>query len=323
MKIKRILVVGVILLFIGVAVVPSINFNVVKAASDNDLIEVTSQACGIKGYGNTTVKLTGEQYKNLEQYLVEFRARLNRTTTREEAVPLFKEAVVNLNTYGLLPQGMSVEQAQDLILSRIHNEVPSLSLKHPPVPPSCSLGVSQSRNILCLITGEGTNTFFQTLLNTLVIKTINLFINTPLYSIYAVCLAIGIISMYYWNMQWPLINLLLYLDSSLLQVIQDMFISLTTYTGVSAFDVIRYCPYVINGQYQSTGWMHTIGLLGHQAMNGTFRGRFPHWPLGFFQFLGNPGVIGFTGIRINTDPTSHQSFYLGSALLVAVDVTTP
>jgi hypothetical protein len=52
------LAVGIILLFIGVVLVPSINFNVVKASYDNDLVEVTTQACGIKGFGNTTIKLT-------------------------------------------------------------------------------------------------------------------------------------------------------------------------------------------------------------------------------------------------------------------------
>ena len=112
---KKILVAGVILLFIGVAVAPSINLNVVKASNDNDLVEVTTQANGIQGYGNTTVKLTREQYQNLEQYLVEFRARLNQTTTREEAVPIFKDAVVELDKYGLLPKGMSIERAQHLV----------------------------------------------------------------------------------------------------------------------------------------------------------------------------------------------------------------
>jgi len=106
---RKWLAVGIILLFVGVTIVPTINFNTVKASTDDDLVEVTTQACGIQGYGNTTVKLTREQYQNLEQYLVEFRARLNQTTTREEAIPIFKDAVVELDKYGLLPKGMSVE----------------------------------------------------------------------------------------------------------------------------------------------------------------------------------------------------------------------
>src|SRR4030065_152846 len=113
--IKKGLVVSVILLFIGVTIAPRINFTVVKASDDNDLVEIPPQACGIKGFGNTTVKLTREQYQNLEQYLVEFRARLNQTSTREEAVPIFKDAVVELDKYGLLPKGMSVGRAQRLL----------------------------------------------------------------------------------------------------------------------------------------------------------------------------------------------------------------
>jgi hypothetical protein len=88
------LAVGIIILFIDIAVAPSINFNVVKASNDNDLVEVTSEACGIKGFGNTTVKLTRQQYQSLQDYFSTFRARLNHTTTQEEALPLFKEAIL-------------------------------------------------------------------------------------------------------------------------------------------------------------------------------------------------------------------------------------
>jgi hypothetical protein len=115
MEMKKTITICVIFLFIGVAVAPSINSSVVKASNDSDLVEVTSQACGIQGFGNTTVKLTKQQYQDLEQYIVDFRTRLNQTSTREEAVPLFKDAVVELNKFGLLPKGMSIGQAQKLI----------------------------------------------------------------------------------------------------------------------------------------------------------------------------------------------------------------
>jgi len=121
MEIKKLIAIGIIFLFLGVTIAPNINLTVVKASDDNDLVEVTTQACGIKGYGNTTVKLTREQYQNLEQYLVEFRARLNHTSTRGEAVPIFKEAVVELDKYRLLPKGMSVEQAQKLVVDGYSN----------------------------------------------------------------------------------------------------------------------------------------------------------------------------------------------------------
>jgi len=46
-EMKKILALGVIFLFIGVSIAPSINFTVVKASNDNDLVEVTTQTCGI------------------------------------------------------------------------------------------------------------------------------------------------------------------------------------------------------------------------------------------------------------------------------------
>jgi len=123
MEMMRLITVGVILLFLGVAVAPGISSNVAKTSANNDRVEVTSRACGIPGFGNTTIKLTQQQYQDLEQYLVAFQAKLNQTTTREEAVPIFKDAIVELNTYGLLPKGMSVGQAQRFVSigDRLHH----------------------------------------------------------------------------------------------------------------------------------------------------------------------------------------------------------
>ncbi len=109
------LTIGIIFLFITVSIAPGVNFIIVKASNDNDFVEITSQACGPQGFENSTVKLTRQQYENLEQHLVYFRARMNQTTTKEDVVLLFKQAVVELNKYGLLPNGMSVQQAQKLV----------------------------------------------------------------------------------------------------------------------------------------------------------------------------------------------------------------
>jgi hypothetical protein len=148
--IRKSLVVMVILLFIGVAFVPSINFNIVKASNENDLVEVTTEACGIQGYGDTTVKLTREQYQNLERYLIEFRARLNQTKTREEAIPIFKEAVVELNKYGVLPRGMSIEKAEKLVTGEYLNKKMMNTLELFVQKKS----VSDEMNFLCLMAGH-------------------------------------------------------------------------------------------------------------------------------------------------------------------------
>jgi hypothetical protein len=150
METKKLFAIGIIFLFIGVAVAPSINSTVAKASTDNDLVEVTSQACGIQGFGNTTVKLTKEQYQDLEKYLVDFRAKVNQTTTREEAIPIYKDAVVELNKYGLLPKGMSIEQAQKFISGP---QLTSKQIEHiEGVPKNTRIGRSMVvHNLFCFV----------------------------------------------------------------------------------------------------------------------------------------------------------------------------
>jgi hypothetical protein len=162
-EVKKWFALSVILLFLGITIVPTINYTTVKASNDNDPVEVTSQACGVKGYGNTTVKLTRQQYQNLEQYLIDFRARLNKTTTRGEAVPIFKEAVVELNKYGLLPKGMSVERAQKLVIGFAQN-----SRLMQRIEQQLKTSSLQEGNQLCLICGDSIRaTAFQGLVNTI------------------------------------------------------------------------------------------------------------------------------------------------------------
>jgi len=153
--IRKWLAIGIILLFVGVTIAPTINFQFVKASTDDDLVEVTTQACGIQGYGNSTVKLTREQYQNLEQYLVEFRARLNQTSTREEAIPLFKDAVVELDKYGLLPKGMSYRQAQKLVVGPFNNFISKNLMKKVPK----NNAVNGVLNFFCLVIGNTNHTY--------------------------------------------------------------------------------------------------------------------------------------------------------------------
>ena len=103
------------LIILCVTFVPSINFEMVKASHTNDLVEVTIQTCNLQGYEDTTVKLTRQQYQKLTLYLAALQAQLNQTTTPQSAVQLFKDALAELSTYGLLPKGMTVARAQQLV----------------------------------------------------------------------------------------------------------------------------------------------------------------------------------------------------------------
>ena len=155
---RKILAVGIILLFVGVTIAPTINFNTVKASQDDDLVEVTTQACGINGFGNTTVKLTREQYQNLEQYLVDFNARYNKTTKRAETIPLFNEAIVELNKYGMLPKGLNIEQAQKLVAGQYQDK--KIMRLQDKLIQYHLLTLDNTSNYDCSIVGQGTWVYF-------------------------------------------------------------------------------------------------------------------------------------------------------------------
>jgi hypothetical protein len=287
---RKCLAVGIILLFIGVAVAPSINSTIVKTS--NDFVEVTSQACGIQGFGNTTVKLTKEQYQNLEQYLVDFRARLNQTTTREEAVPIFKDAVVELNKFGLLPNGMSVEQAQNFIT---HNSKSTNALKKIP----SVLSSSGFSNSFCMIAGRATNCFLagfitsslQLIISSLYDTTNSEILETILYMISF---------LFFWFLlfrnKWEPFNEILSFFSIM---------SLLTFGGTDSYQ----------GTNPTEGWIYTAGLQGIKNFSGSFFGKI-HYPVTSMFGTLYTGAFGFTGIKIQL---SYRSwFYLGFALKVNI-----
>ncbi len=119
---KKVVLVGGSLLTIVLIVLGSqtsvVGYRSVKASQENDYFDVTVRACGIEGFGNNTVRLTKQQYKDLETYLIGIRTRLNQTSAREKAIPIFQEAVIELNEYGLLPKRMSIQKAQELVVER-------------------------------------------------------------------------------------------------------------------------------------------------------------------------------------------------------------
>jgi len=296
---------GIIFLFIGVAVVPSIDFSVVKASDDNNLVEVTSQTCGIQGFNDTTVKLTKQQYQDLERYLVDFRARLNQTTTRAEAVPIFKEAVVEMNKYGLMPKGMSVEQAQCLITGQMKKENRSIFFQRFPLSSNNNFS---SYNILCLIAGETNNTFTHRGFTILLWYVCRWIVDLLLFSYgyFGVLLAL-VISI-------PLIYL---------------WIIITTINNINPlalFDLITvgYFDYW-HGAIYGNGWVQSFGLLGSKKINGNLMGAFTgKIPLDTDVIIpsrwSRPAIYGFTGFKLFNDNDSSEKFYLGSAIAAGFDV---
>jgi hypothetical protein len=144
-KVKRKwLAVGIILLFIGVSVAPSINQCVVKASQNDDLVEVITQACGIKGYGDNTVKLTRQQTREIDRLFESLNNKLDKTTSREESVRVYNEVIIELSRNGLLPQGMTIDQAQRLVMGWNQNYNQRILNRQQEIFPLCV-------NVFCLL----------------------------------------------------------------------------------------------------------------------------------------------------------------------------
>jgi hypothetical protein len=251
------------------------------------------------------VKLTREQYNNLEQYLVEFRARLNQTTTREEAVPLFKEAIVELNEYGLLPKGMSVEQVQRFVIGANQDEHTINRLKR-------IFNLSQDdlsndiENHFCLLVGETLNAEFLTpmLFFLLNCEMVFLFLGGMSYLFYHF-IHIGFIL---WNF-----------FSAICGFFDNLWLKYFTNLHCKNHLIIG-CDIGYWGYY---GWVETIGLNGIRTISGSLYGEIPFLlPFRNSGAFGTRGVVNFRGLKLTTNqnpnPNNFEEFYFGSALWVKI-----
>jgi hypothetical protein len=296
---KKLRAIVIIFLFLSVTIAPSINFTVVKASTDDELVEVTTQACGIQGYGDTSVKLTRQQYRDLQQYLGEFRARLNQTTTKEEAVFLFNEAVLELDKYRLLPKGMSVEQAHRLVIVGYQNILAMSRYK----TRLSDYQLSNNSNFFCLITGETNVTrlhgYFETGCSALsyFLLVLYMFTKEPV----------------------VLLNIIFRLET-----IRNLYHKINSIriigTGNIAFGTCSDTGGHIPPFYHyepAVGWITTQGLLGKKSWNGSFYGRLlPLATFDSYETIYYTGAIGFLGIKLKQ---GHEKlFFLGSAFHVKI-----
>jgi len=133
-----------VVLLILVSIAPSINASVVK----DELVELNVELCGLGK--KHTVELTQQEADDVETLFDDIEQRLSEVETREDAGKIFKDAVVELDKYGLLG-GISVKQAQRLVTRRYF-----------PLRMSNSMSSSNHLNYLCMVAGRITDAFFWT-----------------------------------------------------------------------------------------------------------------------------------------------------------------
>jgi len=270
------IVFGIIFLFFSVGVQPA--FAELSFDSDeSELVEYTVQVGDIKH----NVVLSSKQAKELENLKDCTKAKLNEVTTIKETSHIFDETVVSLNELGMIPDGMSVEDAQRMVKG--NNRFPMIEILLNRLN-GRNLGIfDDESNLFCLIVGETSNTYFYPISIRLILQLYQLpYILT------------FIISQLSYLLLSPLI--LLWLKSPIV-------------FGNNAIlgnkDGMIHSP--------SRGWIRTIGLNGINIWDGKFFGNIP------LNDVSCIGIRGFTGLSIYNDPDYSDCFYLGYATQVKLE----
>jgi hypothetical protein len=127
------LVCAVIFLFVSIAAMPAVTSQVrttmpflvgsprINSPQNNELIETTVQLCKPDGLENYTIMLTKEKSEQLDTLIANFKASLDNAKTMNETVEIYNDMIVSLDELGLIPNSMSVEQAQQLVTGSITN----------------------------------------------------------------------------------------------------------------------------------------------------------------------------------------------------------
>ncbi len=112
--IKKGVVVAVILLFIGLALAPSINATILKTTDNNHLSEITSMIICSDGIKSYKIKISDAEAEGVNKLLDNIGTKFVDVTSREECNIIFEEALIELDKYGLLG-GNSVKDVIKII----------------------------------------------------------------------------------------------------------------------------------------------------------------------------------------------------------------
>ncbi len=277
---KKGIVIVIIILFVGVGVQPALADLSIES-DDFEFVEFTVQVGNIE----YNVVLSSKQAEELENLMDNTKAQLDKATTIKETSKIFDETVVSLYKLGMLPDSISVEDAQRLVkghhrFSRMDNVLDCLS--------GSKLGIlDDDENLFCLVAGKTDNTNFLPLSYRLLLK---------IYELYN-----------------DLLILILIFQIILLPLVILWMLSPVVYGNIALLG---------HSDGPSHGWVYTIGLNGIKNWWGNFRGGTYFRAVGGVRkcYL---GILGFNGISICTNVNHLDCFYLGFARQVKLDYYNP
>ena len=227
------LVLGIIFLFVQISIQPA--FAEISTESDNsELVEITIEICKGNGAEDHTVMLSQKQAEVLENIISRTKTKLDVSNDRKEASVIFNDAIVSLFELGVLPEGLSIEEAKRLVngVGQKPRFVKILERWY-----SRNFDIfDDDENFLCLIAGHTDNTYFM----------------PPFFGIIEDSPKL-----------WPI--LLIYLFTFPIWLFNPLPIGNTIYLGSLSGGML---PRIIPAE----GWVYTVGLNGIKTWSGTFTG---------------------------------------------------
>lgn len=106
---KKLLVVGTVLLLIGITIIPLVNADFCRSSKKSEFVEVATEIFESEKIRKHTVELSNEDAGTLESLFESARERLDDAQTKMETVKVFYDVIISLNESGLLPDEISVK----------------------------------------------------------------------------------------------------------------------------------------------------------------------------------------------------------------------
>jgi len=277
---------------VAIIVLSSFSSVVGKVSSDDDLVEIDVEFCGLGK--KHTVQLTQQEADEVELLFADIQSQLENVETREEAEVIFKEAVVELDKYGLLGE-MSIREVQRLVTGGLMN------------PKFVELIENMYRgnrgifpgNFMCLVAGSTTNSWFVDIF-TLVyfgIGVVSYLLFAPIF-LFLQLLPEEMIERFYdtFSNFVNIVEFLIIFLPLLYSMQKPVNIGGIITFGYSWVELSNTIPVY---HRPSEGWVSTIGLGGIKLWNGKFYGHLGSIPIINKYYI---GATGFTGLKLyNSD----------------------
>lgn len=284
---KKLLSIGMILLFLGIAV-----SNSIAVEQDEEFVDIELQICGLNRYDKKTFTLSKTDSGNLDALFDELRVRLANTNSREEFRNELKWAIRELDELDLLG-GMSIDEAEELVL----NSDESLThLSESDIEDKIN---GSYRNSNCQVVGKITGS---SCFDVMYIPIKSLF--ESIYTLLYLFLTLGIIFEHEFMLFVQFIS----------DIQNNMAFNVLygkIFIGSHGRDPFWGRPYTS----YSSGWMNTYGDNGHVNFSGSFIGTLGTSiitiPRGAGYSTKHIGVVGFSGLCLGSN-------YIGRAREIGV-----